>query len=77
MTAEGTIPEAKLEAFKFVIFVPGPKNPKDVKIPETVTPEPSVISVPVSIMFEFDNVLAELNLATVFIVPEPVKTFES
>ena len=63
------MPDAKLEAFKFVIFVPGPKKPNDVKIPETVTPEPNVIKVPVSVMLELPSVSSSRNLVTLFDIP--------
>ena len=63
------MPDARLDALRFVMFVPGPKNPKDVKIPETVTPEPKVIKVPVSVMFELPNVSSSRNFVTRFEIP--------
>lgn len=71
-TAEGTVPEAKLEAFRLVRFVPGPQNPKELENPAIDTPTPIVTTEPLSVIVEVESELGPLNLATELTTPVPV-----
>ena len=63
------MPKKRLDAFRLVRLVPGPKNPREVEKPKTDTPTPKITCVPLSIIELFPKESSSKNFANLFVMP--------